>query len=498
MGQPGQSILSVQVSSRLEIGATKPEGQVAELIGRLASESAEQRRAAVQSLVEMGPAIEPQVRWAWQHEKPMPRSLFVSRSFDLDPDVLLPHHAFNELEVVLSHLEEQRQLQTSFVTLHYTNAVLSNVLADLGRQARGDISVGNLSPWLNLAGSLDWVQTNRVTAEVSRATYWEALERIERAGGLTEIFTTSLGHLLLTRAGRGVPPGQPFGPPAEPLYTNSFVVSGPLKISLVSAELAHSMTYSDGRRSTRLKLVLKGQAEPKFWNTGENALLEVDTCVDDQGRSLVAEASRTFPGVRARAFSPASWEVPVELGAPPPGGRIKTLKGRFSVELTVTPRYLCITNLMGAQGQSREFDNLCITVSGVSEKEAHDEICLEISAPTGSPYARTFADSLDWSAYCFSIFDDGGHGIGLAYMRGIWAETSVIFEDLLEGYHRWPPTKAGRRFNELRHEGGRDVISWNVFFAKQLKPTTLVWGTPAATRWLTVPFELHDLAMPAP
>jgi hypothetical protein len=42
------------------------------------------------------------------------------------------------------------------------------------------------------------------------------------------------------------------------------------------------------------------------------------------------------------------------------------------------------------------------------------------------------------------------------------------------------------------------VISWNVFFAKQLKPTTLVWGTPAATRWLTVPFELHDLAMPAP
>ena len=60
------------------------------------------------------------------------------------------------------------------------------------------------------------------------------------------------------------------------------------------------------------------------------------------------------------------------------------------------------------------------------------------------------------------------------------------------------PPQAGRLLKEIRHVAGRDVIAWNLFFAKQLRPTTLAWRTPAGTRWLTVPFELHDLAMPAP
>ena len=69
MGQPGTGIRSVQVSPRPEIGASKPEGPAAELIGRLASESAEERRAAAQSLVAMGPVMEPQVRSARQQEE---------------------------------------------------------------------------------------------------------------------------------------------------------------------------------------------------------------------------------------------------------------------------------------------------------------------------------------------------------------------------------------------------------------------------------------------
>jgi hypothetical protein len=41
MGQPGAGIRSVDVSPRPEMGASKPEGRAAELIGRLASESPE-------------------------------------------------------------------------------------------------------------------------------------------------------------------------------------------------------------------------------------------------------------------------------------------------------------------------------------------------------------------------------------------------------------------------------------------------------------------------
>ena len=56
------------------------------------------------------------------------------------------------------------------------------------------------------------------------------------------------------------------------------------------------------------------------------------------------------------------WSVPVELGAPGPGRRIKTLKGRFKVALTMDQRYLSITDLMHAQDQSREFDGLRVGV----------------------------------------------------------------------------------------------------------------------------------------
>ncbi len=56
--------------------------------------------------------------------------------------------------------------------------------------------------------------------------------------------------------------------------------------------------------------------------------------------------------------------------------------------------------------------------------------------------------------------------------------------------------EAGRQFREVRHEAGRDKICWGVYFSKRITPETLVWLTPPETRWLTVPFELHDLRLP--
>ena len=46
------------------------------------------------------------------------------------------------------------------------------------------------------------------------------------------------------------------------------------------------------------------------------------------------------------------------------------------------------------------------------------------------------------------------------------------------------PPEAGRQFREVRHEAGRDVMSWNLYFSKRLRPATLLWLTPPETRWL--------------
>jgi hypothetical protein len=483
MGQPGAGIRSVEVSPRPEMGASKPEGRAAELIGKLASESLEERRAAERGLIAMGPVVEPQVRWAWQHEEPALTFPFLnvqanSNRFILDPRLLQPRYALYGLEMVLSHLKEQRQLQSSLITLHYRDALVTNALADLGRQAGAEISAGSIY-W----GPLDWLKTNRITMNVNRVTYWHAMDRIEQSAGLTKAFN-NLNRLLLVQQGS-------FGLSPETRSADRSVVSGPLKITPVSVELARSLDYRDGGRTARVKLTLLGRAEPKVWNSGQHALVHLDECLDDRGRSLLLGGAPSFPSIEEHQYW--YWTVPVELGAPGPGRRIKKVKGRFNVALTMDQRYLSITNLMPAQGQSREFDGLRVTVSEVSEKDYYNEVHVDVSAPAGSPEARTFGDSPDWN---ISFFDESREEMRVAYMKGSWMEAEVAMWDAFgEGKPVTQP-EAGRQFREVRHEAGRDVMSWNLYFSKRLRPATLLWLTPPETRWLAVPFEVHDLAMP--
>lgn len=483
MGQPGAGIRSVQVSPRPGVGVIRPEGRVADLISRLASESAEERQGAVRSLIAMRPGVEPKVRWALRQQEPALNFPFLdvqanSNRFILDPRLLQPHYALYGLEVVLSHLEEQRQLKGSLITLHYKDTLVTNVLAELGRQVGAEISAGSMF-W----GPLDWLGTSRVTIDVNRFSYWRAMDRIEQSAGLMETHDTPNRLVLVQQTTPGIP--------AKRRGTAHPVVTGPLQITPVSLELVRSVNYADGGKSGRIRVTLVGRAEPNLWNTGEHALVQLDECLDDRGRSLLSEGARTFPAIEEHLYW--RWTVPVELGAPEPGRRIKRLRGRFSVALTMDQRYLSITNLMRAQGQSREFDGMGVAVSEVSEKDYYNEVHVDVSAPAGSPYARTFGDSPDWS---LSIFDESREQMRVVFMRGTWMEAGVEMMRAFQGGKTMRPPEAGRQFREVRHEAGRDVMCWNLYFAKRLRPATLLWLTPPETRWLTVPFELQDLEMP--
>ena len=147
MGQP--VFLQRMVYQRPQPAETEPARRVAELIGRLSDESSVKRQAAARALLRMGPAVEPQLQWARQHGELggqrlswPPYHVPEVNQWRADSRHLLPWHAQNELDVLISHLDEQRRSKTSLITLHHKDALLTNVLCDLGRQADADVAVG--------------------------------------------------------------------------------------------------------------------------------------------------------------------------------------------------------------------------------------------------------------------------------------------------------------------------------------------------------------------
>ena len=484
-GQPGLGLRTVLVSPRPEPAAMEPTGQVAELLNELRDESPERQPAAAQALLGLGPAFEPQLRGALQHEKPALTFPYVqpqagySNILILEPDLLSSHRVEYALEVALSHLQEQHQLEASVVTLHYRDAPLTNVLADFGRQIGAAVEVGSL-----YLAPLDWIQTNRVMINLDRASYWQAIEELDRAGGLSEIYE-NLNRLVLVQRGYGYEIPHVRGKEHP-------VVSGSLQITPVSVEVARALDYANGSNTARMTLTLRAQAEPKLWNSGQRAMVQLDECVDDRGQSLLPDDTGQFASQAEGCYW--QWTVPVGFTAPKPGRHVKALKGRFNVSLCVDQRYLTVTNLMHAQGQSREFDGLRFTIRKVEEKYDWNEITFEQSAPAGSPYAKLFTNQADdWNV---SIFDGSQHLIYVGRMRGAQMDASVDIWDEFRGYPSRPHPEAACQYGDTRLEAGREVISTVFYFSKHLTPSTMLWLTPPETRWCTVPFELDNPAMP--
>ena len=453
-GAMGQPVFQQRmVYQRPPPAETEPTRRVAELIGRLSDESSVKRRAAARALLKMGPAVEPQLQWARQHGELggqilswPPHHAPEVNQWRADSRHLLPWHEQNELDVLISHLDEQHRSQASLITLHHQDALLTDVLCDLGRQADADVAVGNFY------FSLDWITTNRVTVNVDRVNFWEALRAIQQVTGLAPFHGNGQNRLVLTKG-----------------YSNDYsgvassVVSGPLLIVPLPAERERSIADNQGRGTAGVRLTLQAFAEPKLSETGPHALVRLDQCVDDRGQSLMVGGWRTFAA--GEGDNTWAWAVPLHLAKVEPGRRIKTLKGQFSAGVGLSDRYLTITNLLHAQGQSREFDGLAVTVKQVTAIGSQHRIQVELSAPKDSPYPRSFSASAEVSLW---VWDN--------------VQATIVSQKV---------------FNGVRHETAQDVGSWSLITPEHgPPPATLGWMTPTETRWHTVPFELHDIVVP--
>ena len=430
----------------------EPAGRVAEMIRGLSDEAPERRRDRAGALLEMGAGILPQLRWALQHGenggRPLSwdmRHVAEGKKWVQDPRNLRPWHAEHELDVLISRLEEQQRAVGSLITLRHTNAWLTNVLGDFGRQAESDVSVGNF--YL----PLDWVNTNRVTVNAEHVNFWEAIQVIRETTGLEPVHLDGQNRLVLQKATRSA---------VSDLARSG--VSGALRIVPVSAtRLMASQDAAEQGTSVRLRLA--AFAEPKLAGTGPHARVRIIQCIDDRGESLVAGDAPEFFSIESS--DTWSWTVPLDLGLLGPGHRISRLSGEFSVGIGLMDRYMTITNLINAQGRTRELDGLTVRVGKVSRSGACHQVEVELSAPRGSPFAGTFSAAAEPEIWLWDEF------------------TQTIVSQKV--------------FNGIREDGERLVGGWKLITPENSpRPETLVWKTPTETRWHTVPFEIRDIVGP--
>ena len=99
--------------------SSRPDAQVLELIADLTSESYDTRQSATRKLMEMGEAVEPQLREALKGE--------------------LSDEARARVTAALRGIQDHRDFGPSVITMHFKNAPLATVLDDFSRQAGADL-----------------------------------------------------------------------------------------------------------------------------------------------------------------------------------------------------------------------------------------------------------------------------------------------------------------------------------------------------------------------
>jgi len=460
IAQRGPFTKTMPIYVRPKPASRQPTAEVENWIAALSDESLWTRDAAAQSLLEMGPKIESQLQWALDGEPLVDlttsmsgRPLSIMR---MGSGYARPRYAYHSVSVLIDRFEDQRWAAPSIVTLHYKDALLTDILSDFGNQIGADVSISATSNGLPDT-LLDWIPAARRTIDIDRVSYWQALRVLLRGLPLR---VAGHGELLLRVTNDYVPPGN--GPLA--IDGTGAVVSGSMLI-------APSLTASAG--ST---LFLRALAEARVSGVTDRAIVRIDECTDDLGHSLLNGNEREFvspPNKDGHGFvyDPWSWKVPIPLAALAPGRRVGTIRGQFGVGVAPPSQSVALPGLMQPGVHSVSFDGIVVTVKSVTPSGLFFELRGEVSAPADSPIGSAETDnSLDrWM----------GNHLALSVMD----ETNV---------------KIRRQMNYgvARQEGGRVVVDWTITtILDKGQPATLLWETPDETRWLMAPFELHSIAV---
>ena len=332
IAQPILTTKTIPIYDRPKPTTTQPNPHIAALIRALSDPSPTKRESAQQSLLKLGPQIEPQLQWALNAEEeavaandkqhPTIHQTYM-RGFGVQrftPDHVLPRYADHTLSVLIHHLDESRHASPSLITLRYTDAPLQTILRDFGKQLDTSISMGVQSGYrIPSESELDWV-TARITINVDRANYWSTLQTILQAlpslapGNIDEQFL-QIGFDRIYLA-----PSLNKRDPAFNPQTST--IAGPMQI-------AASLTNSGPTT-----LTLRAAAEPSLTGLNSNATVHIDAITDDLGHSLILNDKRTFTPANNQ-YIPSdgyrTWQIQIPLKPLEPGRHIATIRGQFGI-----------------------------------------------------------------------------------------------------------------------------------------------------------------------
>lgn len=293
---------------------------VSHLIEQLGAEEWTTREAASTSLIDFGPSIIHRLQAALVDAD--------------DPEVR------SRLETAIAQINENELIGASIISLDFVDAPIVEVIDALNRQARCNIIVNLPEP----------ANSRRITLHLERASFWQALNAIEQASGLS--FGMSQYAWTLGRQGRAFP--------SE--YTSE---SGPMQFA--AAEYRLIANYADGNSDIgKATLSISIRGEPKVNLAQGKSRIVIEKAVDDLGNDLTDTPELSGVWLNERAFGTANIPLARPRGI---GTKIAELSGYVELSLATRIETIQIENLASFQSIERTAGTMKIRIDPVSEAE---------------------------------------------------------------------------------------------------------------------------------
>jgi hypothetical protein len=422
-----------------------PDDGPAELVARLGSPRFAEREAAAESLRRLGQPALPALRKA--------RS---SQDLEIRGRASKLHDEIESLSL----------LQPTLVRLDFHDRPLSEVIEEIGRRAGISVTPGNAPSMPRRPQDRPSWPDRRITLEApDPLPFWEAIDRLCRAGGLRRPYPPHL-HGPEDRFGRLVlEPGQ-----ASPPRTDV----GPFRVELLRicrerdldltpglAPFIHrQMVISAGGpgsgaeakeiRSSSFFAELLISAEPKLRILGESSLERLKA-VDGQGHSVLRESSaearqaqlelfRINPqidpmlhpelrfGAGSRISAPAQFRAILLADSTPPGTRLAELKGVIAVAVMARQADPLVTPLVDVKDKTIENDQVRLTIheAVVKPNVFHGELELTLETARAGETIKVQGPGIgpieinrpaDCIQHELEILDNQGQSIGWSFLQ---------------------------------------------------------------------------------
>lgn len=287
----------------LAVSACSAFADISAIVAKLDSPEWADREQAERDLVELGPPALDDLRAA------------LAAAADVEVRA--------RLESAIARIERDQATGPSRITLDVQGAPLADVLAEINRQARSDITLMNPEFW---AGQ----QPGPVTLKLENASFWQAIDALQQAANVGITITPEGWQVMRNWGGGGE------GITAE---------AGVIQIAATNIHYSRSRVFGrNGRQqSESFQIQLALRVEPKINLTSSDSFLELTRAVDDRGNDLL-NASRLIPifdGGVGQIFAGLPLKYPAD-----PGQTISEITGTVRLAVAVDSQSIDVADAL--------------------------------------------------------------------------------------------------------------------------------------------------------